>query len=90
MKPWQITLHDNNESLEKNLGITKERVRELVELVNKALSDDSIVRTSEVMQWLLEKSENPNEAAYLIFLVGECSGYDILRRKFLRKEDIMT
>ena len=75
MKPWQIKLTSSNtQTMEERLSISKTRAVELHDYLHDLLEDDNFVTTTDTMGVLLAKADNQNEAAYLMFLLGEKSG----------------
>lgn len=74
MKPWQITEFQDKITLEENLGFSHDKVKELHEILGSALDDPNIIKATDVMKVVLDKCKNANEAAYVIFLLGEKNG----------------
>jgi len=74
MKTWQITEKQNNSTLEGNLDLSYDRVIELNKILGDTLDDPNIIKTTEIMRIILDKCINENEAAYILFCLGEKAG----------------
>lgn len=67
--PWQVSRIKDSNKIHESLGISKERLRELSDIIAKQakcmIREDGSV--SEAMQNISKLAENPNESHYMIF-----------------------
>lgn len=85
MRPWQITVEKETDNIETNLGFSEERYKELQDILQDALDNPKIIRTTDVMTVILSKCENPNECAYVLILLGEQAGFARASRLLIEK-----
>lgn len=69
MKEYQvIAIPSEEESLYSRLGISNERMEQLVCIIEEANASD--MDNADKLEYVSEKAKNQNEAAYMIFGLG--------------------